>query len=254
HRDVKPQNVLLNGDGQAKVTDFGIAREIDVQRGMTQTGTVLGTSDYISPEQAQGHHVDEHSDVYSLGIVLYELLTGELPFKGENFVAVAMGHINEPAPSVLDRRPDVPLRVAAAVARALAKDPSERWPTMAAFRGELEACLDELRSGETGAATMILSPQRRRPQPQRAPWSRRRPTLPLLLVVAGLAVLAAALAIALTRDGNGGSKARGGTGRTTAVALRGATAYDPFGDGSEHNADAPKATDANDGTYWETQH
>src|SRR5438034_1157760 len=82
YRDVKPQNVLLNGDGQAKVTDFGIAREIDVQHGMTQTGTVLGTSDYISPEQAQGRRVDEHTDVYSLGVVLYELLTGEVPFTG----------------------------------------------------------------------------------------------------------------------------------------------------------------------------
>ena len=82
HRDVKPQNVLLNGDGEAKVTDFGIAREIDVQHGMTQTGTVLGTSDYISPEQAQGQRVDEHTDVYSLGVVLYELLTGEVPFRG----------------------------------------------------------------------------------------------------------------------------------------------------------------------------
>src|SRR5207244_316436 len=118
HRDVKPQNVLLNGDGQAKVTDFGIAREIDVQRGMTQTGTVLGTSDYISPEQAQGHHVGEATDVYSLGVVLYELLTGELPFKGDNFVAVAMGHINDPPPPLLEKRPDVPLRVAAAVERA----------------------------------------------------------------------------------------------------------------------------------------
>src|SRR3954470_8508888 len=104
HRDVKPQNVLLNGDGRAKVTDFGIARSLDVQHGMTQTGTVLGTSDYIAPEQAQGHRVDEHTDVYSLGVVLYELLTGEVPFPGENFVAVAMRHINEPPPSVHDKR------------------------------------------------------------------------------------------------------------------------------------------------------
>src|SRR5580765_1889587 len=112
HRDVKPQNVLLNGNGRAKVTDFGIARSVDVA-GVTQTGTVLGTSEYISPEQAQGRDVTELTDEYSLGIVLYELLTGALPFTGENFVAVAMRHINEPAPSVLEKRPDVPVRVAA---------------------------------------------------------------------------------------------------------------------------------------------
>src|SRR5436309_9100500 len=85
HRDVKPQNVLLNGDGQAKVTDFGIARSLDVQHGMTQTGAVLGTSDYIAPEQAQGQTVSEQTDVYSLGVVLYELLTSQVPFHGENF-------------------------------------------------------------------------------------------------------------------------------------------------------------------------
>src|SRR5436853_4648796 len=100
HRDVKPQNVLLNGDGQAKVTDFGIARSLDVHQGVTRTGTVLGTSDYIAPEQAQGQAVDEQSDVYSLGVVLYELLTGKVPFPGENFVAVAMRHIHEPPPRV----------------------------------------------------------------------------------------------------------------------------------------------------------
>ena len=257
HRDVKPQNVLLNGDGEAKVTDFGIAREIDVQRGMTQTGTVLGTSDYISPEQAQGRHVDEHTDVYSLGVVLYELLTGELPFAGENFVAVAMGHINDPPPSLLAKRPDVPPRVAAAVARALAKDPGERWPTMAAFRRELEACLQELGSGATSAETMIMTPPRRRAGRGRRPadWRRRsRSALPSLLVLAGLVVLAVALAIALTRSGHPGSKAHGGTPTGPRVTLTGVTAYDPYGDGSEHNADAPKATDGNEGTYWETQH
>ena len=134
HRDVKPQNVLLDGDGQAKVTDFGIARSLDVQHGMTQTGTVLGTSDYIAPEQAQGQRVDEHTDVYSLGVVLYELLTGEVPFPGENFVAVAMRHINEPPPAMRDRRPDVSPRLEAAVQRAMAKDPRDRFPTMADFR------------------------------------------------------------------------------------------------------------------------
>src|SRR5581483_5591068 len=152
HRDVKPQNVLLNGDGQAKVTDFGIAREIDVKRGMTQTGTVLGTSDYISPEQAQGRTVGEATDVYSLGVVLYELLTGELPCSGDNVVAVAMAHINVPPPSVLEKRPDVPVRVAAAVDRALAKDPADRWPTMADFCREHDACLQELRTGGEGGS------------------------------------------------------------------------------------------------------
>ena len=110
HRDVKPQNVLLNEDGQAKVTDFGIARSLDVH-GVTQTGTVLGTSDYIAPEQARGQKVDPKTDIYSLGVVLYELLSGEVPFSGDNFVAVAMRHVNEPAPSVLDRRPDCPARL-----------------------------------------------------------------------------------------------------------------------------------------------
>jgi serine/threonine-protein kinase len=126
HRDVKPQNILLNGDGRAKVTDFGIARSLDVD-GMTQTGTVLGTSNYIAPEQASGQRVDAHSDVYALGVVLYELLAGEVPFPGESFVAVAMKHMHEPAPNLLDVRGDVPLRVAAAVDRALEKDPEQRF-------------------------------------------------------------------------------------------------------------------------------
>src|SRR5215208_5315186 len=97
HRDVKPQNVLLNDEGQAKMTDFGIARSVDVD-GVTITGTVLGTSEYIAPEQARGQRVDANTDVYSLGVVLYELLTGSVPFQGESFVTVALRHVNEPPP------------------------------------------------------------------------------------------------------------------------------------------------------------
>src|SRR3954452_10994349 len=147
HRDVKPQNVLLNGDGRAKVTDFGIARSLDVKHGMTQTGTVLGTSDYIAPEQAQGQQVAERTDIYSLGVVVYELLTDEVPFPAENFVAVAMRHINEPPPPVRDKRPDASPRLEGAVQRAMAKDPEDRFPTMTDFCAELEACLNDIRGG-----------------------------------------------------------------------------------------------------------
>ena len=92
HRDVKPQNVLIDRDGRAKVTDFGIARSLEAE-GLTATGRVLGTTDYVSPEQALGHEVTEQSDIYSLGIVLYEMLTGEPPFKADTQVAVAMKHV-----------------------------------------------------------------------------------------------------------------------------------------------------------------
>ncbi|HEV2901962.1 MAG TPA: protein kinase, partial [Gaiellaceae bacterium] len=147
HRDVKPQNVLLNDGGQAKMTDFGIAREVDVQ-GVTITGTVLGTSEYIAPEQARGQQVDAQTDVYSLGVVLFELLTGAVPYEGETFVTVALKHVNEPTPSVLERRPDVPPRVALAVERAMAKSPDERFASMDELVDELEACLAELDPGD----------------------------------------------------------------------------------------------------------
>src|ERR687889_1482018 len=106
HRDVKPQNVLIDRDGRAKVTDFGIARSLEAQ-GLTATGRVLGTTDYVSPEQALGHEVTGQSDLYSLGIVLFEMLTGDVPFKAENQVAVAMMHVRDDLPDVQMRRPEV---------------------------------------------------------------------------------------------------------------------------------------------------
>ncbi len=245
HRDVKPQNVLLNGDGRAKVTDFGIARSLDVQHGMTQTGTVLGTSDYIAPEQAQGQRVDEHSDVYSLGVVLYELLTSEVPFPGENFVAVAMRHINEEPPSVLGKRPDVSPRLDDAIRRAMAKRPEDRFPTMDAFCAELEACLGELQAAGTQLARPAVARPRRRHRPRFSLW-------PLLLALAVLAAAVAVGAVLILRNDNGGGAGVGG-GSGGAVHLRATTAYDPYGGDGEHDADAPKATDGNPSTHWTTE-
>ena len=104
HRDIKPQNVLVDEEGSAKVTDFGIARSLE-EEGLTADGRVLGTTDYVSPEQALGHDVDGQSDIYSLGIVLYEMLTGDVPFHGENQVSVAMKHVREDLPDVQVMRP-----------------------------------------------------------------------------------------------------------------------------------------------------
>ena len=246
HRDVKPQNILLNGDGQAKVTDFGIARSLDVQQGMTQTGTVLGTSDYIAPEQAQGQRVDEHTDVYSLGIVLYELLTNEVPFPGENFVAVAMRHINEPPPPIRDKRPDVSPRLEAAVQCAMAKRPEDRFQTMADFCHELEANLAEAQGGT--AVAPIAAPHRQRAQRRQGanPW-------PIILALVTLIAIGAVIAYLLINRDNGKTTAIPGGGAGGVPHLTAVTAYDPFGTGGEHDDRANLATDNNGATYWETE-
>jgi serine/threonine-protein kinase len=255
HRDVKPQNVLLNGDGRPKVTDFGIARSLDVQKGVTQTGTVLGTSNYIAPEQASGQPVDERTDVYSLGVVLFELLTGDVPFDGENFVAVALRHINEEPPSVLSRRDDVLPRVADAVDRALAKDPGRRFPSMAAFGAELEACLAELAAGGDPEATIISRPdgQLRMARPvarrRRSPW----PGLVALMAVLALAVIVVA-AIAIQQHSLNIISGGFTLGAPVPVKLTSVAPYDPPpGNGVEGNASVPNATDGNPSTFWQTE-
>jgi eukaryotic-like serine/threonine-protein kinase len=246
HRDVKPQNVLLDADGRAKVTDFGIARSLGTAS-TTETGTVLGTSHYIAPEQARGERVDALTDVYSFGAVLYELLAGDVPFPGDSFLTVAMKHVNEPVPNVLDRRPDVPLRLASLVERCLAKEPVDRPASMDEVVGELEACLADLDAKEDGEATMIVrTPAAAPPRRRRRRERRRVPLLPLLAA----ALVAAALVggYLLVRDDDGAGSAAAGP-----VQLQGIASYDPDGDEEEHSERVQDATDQDPSTYWTTE-
>ena len=253
HRDIKPQNVLLNGEGRAKVTDFGIARSLDAV-GHTETGTVLGTSHYIAPEQARGERVDAQTDVYSFGVVLYELLTGDVPYAGDNFLTVALRHVNEDVPGVLERRPDCPLRLAALVERCLAKDPVERPASMDAVVAELEATLADLDARPDGEATMIVkSPVSKESRPRRERSERRR-LAPLPLVLLGALLLAAVVlgGLYLARGGVDGGKGAGATAGA-ALKLTALASYDPQGDdGAEHPEAVPRATDGNPATYWTT--
>src|SRR3954470_8166186 len=136
HRDVKPGNVLLTRSGNVKVTDFGIARA-GASDGLTQSGSVMGTATYFSPEQAQGLAVDGRSDVYSLGVVLYEMVCGGAPFTGDSPVAVAYKHVREDAVAPSQRNPDVPRDLEQIIMTALAKDPDQRYQTADDLRADL---------------------------------------------------------------------------------------------------------------------
>ena len=129
HRDIKPGNMLLTADGTVKVTDFGIARAWDDSSELTKTGAVIGTATYFSPEQAQGTPADERSDIYALGVVMYEMLAGRPPFSGESPVAVAYQHVSSLAVQPSLDNPDVPNELDAIVMRALEKDPDARYQT-----------------------------------------------------------------------------------------------------------------------------
>jgi tRNA A-37 threonylcarbamoyl transferase component Bud32 len=257
HRDVKPQNVLLDESGTAKVTDFGIARSLDPGQELTQTGTLLGTSDYIAPEQASGQPVDARSDQYSLGVLLYELLTGEVPYPADSFMAVAMRHLRDPVPSVRERRPDVPDRVDEIVARAMAKRPEDRFPSTEAMMAAIEAALADTGEGAgrneaTGVLSRVERPSPGQSAARRGPRRRQRRSrfAPLLLALLVVAAGAVALGLILAGRDDGGS---GATGSIGGVKLTAFEDYDPQGDQSEHPDSGANATDGDVATCWTTE-
>ncbi|WP_432162258.1 Stk1 family PASTA domain-containing Ser/Thr kinase [Streptomyces tendae] len=260
HRDIKPANVMLTRNGQVKVMDFGIARAMgDSGMTMTQTAAVIGTAQYLSPEQAKGEQVDARSDLYSTGCLLYELLTVRPPFVGDSPVAVAYQHVREEpqAPSVFD--PEITPEMDAIVLKALVKDPDYRYQSADEMRADIEACLDgqpvgataamgamaaggygaypddqpttALRSDGGGGATTMLPPMNpddggygydERPD-RRRQQPRKKNTSTIFLVLAGVLVLVGAILIGKYAFSGGGGA---GNGTVEVPALIGQTQND----------------------------
>jgi eukaryotic-like serine/threonine-protein kinase len=203
HRDFKPHNVIVDELGNAKVTDFGIARRGASE--MTETGSIMGTAQYLSPEQAQGHAVTASSDLYSIGVMLYEMLTGRLPFEGDSAVSVALKHLSEPPVPPSHLQPGISPAVESVVMGALAKSPEQRWQSADDFADALEAARTHIESGQDGgqdtaafapvavpAPLPVTEEPGPPPPPVREDGRRRRrwPWLSLFLLLLGLAALA----------------------------------------------------------------
>jgi eukaryotic-like serine/threonine-protein kinase len=195
HRDFKPQNVIVDDEDRVKVTDFGIARAGASE--ITETGSIMGTAQYLSPEQAQGTTAEDTSDLYSIGVMLYEMLAGRLPFVGDSAVAVALRHLTEPPQPLRQLRSDIHPALEAVVMKALAKDPSERFQDADSFVAALEHVRPQLHAFEPGQQTAqfaavaggpgdtFVAPPPARPPRRTWPWI----VLTLLVVALGAAAI-----------------------------------------------------------------
>jgi eukaryotic-like serine/threonine-protein kinase len=147
HRDIKPQNIMIQDNGMVKITDFGIAMAMNSTQ-LTQTNSVMGSVHYLPPEQASGKGATLQSDIYSMGILMYELLTGKLPYKGDNAVEIALKHLKEPFPSIKEELPDIPQSVENIIIKATAKNPKNRYADAREMNNDLKTCLDDSRANE----------------------------------------------------------------------------------------------------------
>jgi serine/threonine-protein kinase len=260
HRDVKPQNVLIDSEGRAKVTDFGIALALELD-GLTAAGRVLGTTDYVAPEQAIGDGATQQSDIYSLGICLWEMLTGDVPFKAENQVGVAMKHVREPLPDVQHLRPEVSSVLASVVDRATRKELKNRYAGVGEMVHDLEQALaiEAARGGQlTDEATTVL----RALPGDTAGWVPLRIRNPQRLVALAavlLAALAVVVAVLVSRTHTGTTTGDAAPKHVAPglvkAAFTEAKDYDPFGDNKRESPNsAGFAIDQNRTTQWRTEH
>lgn len=267
HRDVKPGNVLVQGDGRVKVTDFGIAKAADgTGDDLTRSGMVVGTARYLAPEQVDGRTADERVDVYSLGLVLYEMLCGSAPFEGDTDLATAVARLHANPEPIATRRSDIPPRLAQIVDAALARDPSSRLPSAATFRDALAPFRDpggrapgdatvpvRLPPRATPAAPTTVASVPVAPAPSRGPrgWGR-------WVLWAGALALGLAVGFAAWRALSGGSEPARAAPKTApkpaALPVVVVRDYDPPpGDGQEDHADVGKVTDGDPTTMWSTE-
>ena len=246
HRDMKPANALLSSDGTLKVGDFGIAKAAFTGREITTTGSLLGTVTYISPEQARGEEPDARSDLYSLGVVLYELLVGRPPFSGDTAIATALQHVNkEPAPP-RSIRAGLPRPLEAVVLKALSKDPADRPPSAEAMRDEL------LRCGHGDETAVMRAPSVA--TPSHAPAHSHGDARWVAWVVA---LIAGAILLAVAVNWFVGPNETSGDGteprRSALIRIDSATDFDPYGGDGEHPEEAPLAIDKDPATAWTTE-
>lgn len=249
HRDIKPANVLLADDGTVKVSDFGIAKAAFTGRDVTTSGSLLGTVTYLSPEQARGEDPDERSDIYSLGVVLYELAVGRAPFSGDSPVGTAMKHVKEAPPAPRSIRAGVPRDLETVIMDALNKEPSERPQTAEDLKARLTR-----RSASSSTAVM-----RSAPPPRSAPRTHQGGDMSwvvrVLLLVGAVILVAVGVTWLLSaeNDPSGDPRDTQNEGGGTALRITGAEDFDPGGDDVEHPNEVSFAWDEDTTSAWRTE-
>jgi hypothetical protein len=266
HRDIKPANVLVAEGGGLKVADFGIAKAAFADGDVTTTGSILGTVTYLSPEQLRGEEPDQRSDIYSLGVTLYELLAGRAPFEEETQMAIAMKHLREEPPPLRSVRGGIPRALDNVVSKAMAKDPDQRFQSAQDMRTALEgqsaatatAVLRRpVRSAE-GATTVA-------PRPRKTQRKRTSRSMGPFLILGIIAVIVAAASILMlnllnepdaeegNRNGGGGQVNGGGSRGGETIESQSVSDFDPQGDGTEHADEVNLAVDGDPSTAWTTE-
>ena len=254
HRDIKPQNVLLTDHRSLKVADFGIAKAAFDKTDITATGAILGTVAYLSPEQVLGQEPGPHSDLYSVGVLLHELLTGRPPFEADTQIATAMAHAREAPPPVRSLRAGIPRGLEQIVLTALAKDPADRYATAEDLAGALRGSSDSSSTAVLSRAQVEREPAAARSRTRPGGGRELRWLVPILLLVA-LAVVAAFIVAGMFEEdtpSNSGS----GNGQEPAgapVDIKAATAFDSLPNETEHPEEAANSIDGDAATTWSTE-